>query len=136
MSRIVTERLNEFLAPGMPLNVKFEIAEELWRHLGPNSSQTLRFGPGVTVAEIVEIVEHHIARVAGYQIATALQRRFDWLAADDVKVKQELLNHLRDLDRALVVEATRLQAGVMVQHLQDDTARKTQQSPSITTAAL
>ena len=55
-----------------------------------------------------------------------LERRFNWLAADDVGVKQNLLNHLRSLDKSLVVEASRLQAGLMVQHLREDHANQTQ----------
>lgn len=42
-----------------------------------------------------------------------------------MSVKQNLLNHLRNLDKSLVVEATRLQAGLMVQHLRDDHAGRT-----------
>ena len=110
----------------MPLTTKYAIAEELWRHVGPSSTKALRFGPEVAVEEIVAIVEQYISTVViNYQIPSELERRFNWLAADDVGVKQNLLNHLRNLDRSLVVEASRLQAGLMVQHLRNDQANQT-----------
>jgi len=126
MSGMVAERLYGFLPPRMPIKTKYEIAEELWRYVGPSSSKTLRFGPGVAVEEIVANVGNHISTVVvNYEIPSALERRFNWLASDDVSVKQNLLNHLRSLDKSLVVEAARLQAGVMVQHLHDDQAKQT-----------
>ena len=69
----------------------------------------------------------HISEVVvNYKIPEHLERQFNWLTSDDVSVKQQLLNHLRDLDRRLVVEAVRLQAAVMTQHLQDERAKNTQ----------
>ena len=126
MSGMVAERLYSFLPQKMPLTTKYDIAEKLWRHVGPSSSKALRFGPGVAVEEIVANVESHISTVViNYQIPSELERRFNWLAADDVSFKQNLLNHLRNLDKSLVVEASRLQAGLMVQHLRDDQANRT-----------
>ena len=126
MSGMVAERLYRFLPPTMPLETKYDIAEELWKYVGPSSSKTLRFGPGVAVDEIVANVENHISTVVvEYEIPSGLQSRFDWLASDDVGFKQKLLNHLRNLDKRLVVEAARLQAGVMLQHLHDDQAKQT-----------
>ena len=127
MSGMVAERLYSFLPQRMPLTTKYDIAEGLWRHVGPSSAKALRFGPGVPVEEIVANVENHISAVViNYQIPSVLERRFNWLAADDVGVKQNLLNHLRSLDKSLVVEASRLQAGLMVQHLREDHANQTQ----------
>jgi len=75
----------------------------LWRHVGPSSSKTLRFGPGVAVEQIVANVQIHIsAVVVNYEIPSELERRFNWLTSDDGSVKKELLNHLRNLDKSLV----------------------------------
>jgi len=126
MSGMVAERLYRFLPPTMPLKTKYDIAEELWKYVGPSSSKTLRFGPGVALDEILAHVEDHISNVVvEYEIPLGLQRRFDWLASNDVAVKQQLLNYLRNLDKSLVVEASRLQAQVMLQHLHDDQAKQT-----------
>ena len=126
MSGMVAERFFNLLPPRMPLSTKYQIAEELWRYVGPRSSKTLRFGPDVTSQEVVRLAERHISTVLEeYKIPEALERRFDWLAANDVTVKQEILNHLQGLDKKLVSEAARLQADVMVQHLLEDQAKLT-----------
>ena len=125
MSGMVAERLYSFLPQKMPLKTKYEIAEELWRHVGPSSSKTLRFGPGVALPEIVTNSEDYISKVVvEYKIPAALERRFDWLASEDVSVKQQLLNHLRTLDKKLVVEAVRLQSGLMLKQLHEDHGKR------------
>ena len=107
----------------MPIATKFELAEELWRHVGPSSSKVLRFGEDASFAEIARIVEDYISAVVNeYQIPESLQRRFDWLASNDVKVKQQLLNHLQNLDKRLVIEASGLQVASMLNHLTDEKA--------------
>ena len=127
MSGMVAERLYKFLPPRMPVTLKYEIAEGLWRHVGPSSHKILRFGPDVPTSEIIAKSEAHITEVVvNYKIPEHLERQFDWLTSDDVSAKQQLLNHLRDLDKRLVVEAVRLQATVMTQHLQDERAKNTQ----------
>ena len=126
MSGMVSERLYKLLPPRMPLSTKYDIAEELWRYVGPDSSKTLRFGPDVTVDEVVANGELHISQVVEqYKIPAELERRFNWLASHDVGVKQQLLNHLQSLDKKLVVEAVRLQTGVMIQHMLEDQAKHT-----------
>jgi hypothetical protein len=69
---------------------------------------------------------HMTEVVVTYIIPEQLERQFNWLTSDDVSAKQQLLNHLRDLDKGMVVEAVRLQATVMTQHLQDEGAKNTQ----------
>ena len=127
MSGMVAERLYSFLPQGMPLKTKYDIAEELWRHVGPSSSKTLRFGPSATPQSIVSNAEEYISNVVvDYKIPSSLEHRFDWLTSNDVEVKQALLNHLRDLDKSLVVEAVRLQSGVMVDRLNQDSSGRIQ----------
>jgi hypothetical protein len=127
MSGMVAERLYKFLPPRMPVALRYEIAEGLWRHVGPSSHKTLRFGPDVPASEIIAKSEAHITEVVvTYKIPEQLERQFNWLTSDDVSAKQQLLNHLRDLDKGMVVEAVRLQATVMTQHLQDERAKNTQ----------
>jgi len=88
MSGMVAERLYRCLPPTMPLKTKYDIAEELWKYVGPKSSKALRFGPGVSVDEIVAKAEDHISTVVvEYEIPSGLQSRFDWLTSDDVGFK-------------------------------------------------
>jgi hypothetical protein len=127
MSGMVAERLYLLLPPRMPIGIKYQLAEELWHHVGPSSSKILRFGINVPYAEIIRTVDEHISAVVlDYHIPESLQRRFDWLTSDDVKVKQQLLNHLRNLDKRLVIEAASLQAASMLNHLSNELAGFTQ----------
>jgi hypothetical protein len=123
MSGMVAERLYRLLPPRMPLTAKYEIAEELWRHVGPRSSKVVRFGKNASHAEIVRTVEDYISAVVReYQIPESLQTRFNWLASNDVKVKQLLLNKLRNKDKRVVVESASLQASSMLNHLSSEQA--------------
>ena len=103
----------------MPLAAKYQLTENLWRHTGPKSHKTLRIGINVEVEDVVTAVHDHIERVVlNYKIPEALEARFDWLSAGDVHVKQRLLNHLRQLEKALVVDGARKQLPVMLEHVQ------------------
>ena len=126
MSGMVAERLYRLLPSKMPLRTKFNIAEELWRHVGPSSSKVLRFGRNASYEEIISTAENHISEVVlSYEIPDTLQRRFDWLSTADITVKQQLLNYLRDLDKGLVMEASRLQVRSMLNHLSTEQAKFT-----------
>lgn len=127
MSGMVAARLYRLLPPRMPIKIKYQIAEELWHHVGPSSQKTLRFGPDVEPQEVVVQVGQHIEDVVQeYRIPDALERRFDWLASGDVGFKQQLLNHLRSLDKSLVVEAARLQVDVMFRQSFGESAKEIQ----------
>jgi hypothetical protein len=54
-----------------------------------------------------------------------MEARFDWLAHGDVEVKQQLLNHLRGMERKLVSDGARLQLPVMVDHLKTNAGELT-----------
>jgi hypothetical protein len=60
--------------------------------------------------------QHIGSVVSEYKIPDSLSRTFDWLASEDVEVKQQLLNHIRKTERDLVIEAGRLQVEVMFRH--------------------
>jgi hypothetical protein len=55
MSGMVAERLYRLLPPTMPIGIKFDIAEELWRHVGPSSSRVIRFGREASNADLVRL---------------------------------------------------------------------------------
>lgn len=126
MSGKVAERLFNLLPPRMPVAKKYELAEGLWHHVGPQSQRTMRIGIDATVDEVVEQVRNHIQEVVtSYRIPDTLERRFAWLAGGDVGIKQDLLNHLRNMEKELVVQAARVQAPILLEHLRTDTARYT-----------
>lgn len=121
MSGMVATRLFSLLPPRMPLSIKYGLVENLWRHYGPRSKTTLRVGLDADLDSVIDAVRQHIERVVvNYTIPENLERRFDWLSGGDVYVKQQLLNHFRQTEKLVVVEAVRLQVPVMLEHSRND----------------
>jgi hypothetical protein len=119
-------RLFNLLPPRMPLSAKYQLTENLWRHVGPSSKKSLRVGINADVEDAIKAVREHIEQVViDYRIPDNLARRFEWLSAGDVGVKQDLLNHLRQMEKALVVEGARAKLPVLLEHLRNDTSRHT-----------
>jgi hypothetical protein len=126
MSGMVAERLFDLLPRTMPLTIKYQLTEKLWKHFGPSSRKRLRIGLDADIGPILDAVRSHIDEVVvHYRIPENLERRFEWLAAGDVNVKQQLLNHVRASEKALVVEGARIQMPVMLQHLSSPEGRQT-----------
>ncbi|MDX5985066.1 hypothetical protein [Sphingomonas echinoides] len=126
MSGLVAERLFGLLPPRMPLTEKYKLTESLWEHFGPRSKKRLRIGINADIGAVVEAVQRHFDGVIShYKIPEQLERRFNWLAAGDVEVKQQLLNFLRDRERSLLSEGARIQLPVMLQHIRADTTKLT-----------
>jgi hypothetical protein len=118
MGGMVAERLFTLLPPRMPLAVKYKLVEGLWRHVGPSSKHRIRVGADADVAQVTELARSTIAKfVVDYKIPADLERRFDWLSAGDVSVKQMLLSHIQEVERTIVLEAVRAQLPVMLEHL-------------------
>jgi hypothetical protein len=118
MSGMVAERLFNLLPPRMPLNVKYRLVEGLWHHVGPSSRHRIRVGIDADVASVIELARSKITEfVVNSKIPANLERRFDWLSAGDVLVKQLLLGHFLEMEKTTVVEAVRQQVPVMLEHL-------------------
>jgi hypothetical protein len=126
MSGLVAERLFALLPPRMPLAQKYRLIENLWNHVGPRSKKTLRVGLDASIDQILEAVKTHIEEVViQYKIPIQLERRFDWLSENDVGVKQEFLNHLRQLEKSLVVDGARIRLPELLAHLRGEAGRLT-----------
>lgn len=126
MSGLVASRLFNLLPPRMPPAEKYRLTENLWKHVGPSSKKTLRIGPDADLAAIIAAVSSHIeAVVLNYRIPDGLERRFQWLSAGDVDVKQQLLNHLRQLEKRLVVEGAAAQLPNMLAHMNSEASANT-----------
>ena len=116
MSGRVATRLFQLLPPHMPVSEKYTLTENLWKHVGPSSQKLLRVGVDAAVTEVMDLVRDHISKVVThYTIPDSLDRRFTWLTAGDVQVKQEILNQLRDSEIQLVTEGVRSQFPVLQQ---------------------
>jgi hypothetical protein len=119
-------RLFDLLPPLMPLSEKYRLAENLWRHVGPSSKRRLRVGLDASAEDAIAMARDHIEGVvSSYVIPDSLSRRFNWLAAGDVGVKQQILNHLQSLEKKLVVEDVRQHLPVMLDHLRKDVSQTT-----------
>ena len=118
MSGMVAERLFKLLPPIMPLHAKYQLTESLWKHVGPSSKKVFYVGLDADLAEVERTVTSHLETVVTrYEIPASMEARFDWLAQRDVSVKQQLLNHLQQQERALLADALRVQLPVLMDHL-------------------
>lgn len=126
MSGMVASRLFNLLPPIMPIEEKYRLTENLWKHVGPSSKRLLRVGINSSPDDVLDKVRDHIdGVVTGYQIPSSLANRFQWISAGDVTVKQQLLNHLQVLEKSLVVEGARQQLPVMLAHLKSEAGNNT-----------
>ena len=118
MSGMVASRLFRLLPPRMSLAEKYKLTENLWRHTGPKSHKILRIGLDAEVEDVVMAIHDHIERVViDYKIPETLERRFEWLSAGDIDVKQRLLNHVRQMEKSLIIDGARTQVPIMLEHL-------------------
>ncbi len=121
MSGTVAERLFSLLPPRMPLADKYRLTETLWKHYGPSSKKVLRVGIEAPTSEVEKAFLGHIDSVlTAFKLPQQLEQRFHWLSSGDVTVKQQLLDHRFQLERALVAEGIRAQLPVMREHLRSD----------------
>lgn len=100
MSGLVAKRLFSFLPSRMPLNDKYQLAENIWIHFGPSSRHSFMVGPATDLHLIASTVQEKLdATVTSYDIPENIKKRFDWLSHGDVSVKEQLLNHFRQLEK-------------------------------------
>ena len=126
MSGTVAGRLYSLLPPRMPLASKYKLVESLWQHVGPRSKTTLRVGARTDEQTLVSAVRDHIDRViVEHRIPDSLERRFEWLAAGDVQIQQQLLSHLRQKEKDLTLAGVRDQLPAFLEHLRSASGRDT-----------
>ena len=114
MSGLVAKRLFNLLPPRMPLQKKYELAENVWKHFGPSSSMSIRVGPNADVINIIDLVSKNLIKtVTEYTIPDEVKNRFNWLAAGDVQVKEKLLNYFRKRQENLVIERAKAEIPVL-----------------------
>ncbi len=120
MSGLVAGRLFYLLPPRMPMKDKYSLVENLWKEYCPRSNKVLLIGANANEQEIIETIRSHLFDVVvNYDIPDPLQRRFNWLAAGDVNVKQQLLNYLHQKEKDLIVHAMKHRLPVLLKHLRE-----------------
>ncbi|WP_170339657.1 hypothetical protein [Ruegeria arenilitoris] len=118
MSGTVAERLFKLLPPRMPLNKKYELVGNLWKNLGPKSNVVFTVGYDTPTDHVVDAITTHTDEVIkSFVIPENLENRFKWISAGDVGIRQQLLNHMQNLERQLVLQGVRLQVPKMQEHL-------------------
>jgi hypothetical protein len=132
MSGMVAERLFNLLPPAMPLDTKFRLTESLWKHVGPSSNKKFYVGLDANLEDITSRVKAHLEDVViHYQIPSSMEARFNWLSQGDVTVKQQLLNHFRQQEKALLSEALRTQLPILMGHLNSEKGNLTTQTAQV-----
>lgn len=114
MSGMVAKRFFDLLPSHMPLDKKYGLAGDLWKHFGPCSEFRLLVGEDTTAEEVLSVLRHHLdVKVRHYTIPDELARRFAWLAGDDVAAKLYMLNRMRDDESTMVIDAVARQYPIM-----------------------
>lgn len=120
MSGTVIKRLFDLLPPLMPLPMKFQLAERIWLHFGPSSRHEYIVGPNADVDDLIEMVCAKLDQeVVPYEMEDTVPHRIHWLSSGDVKVKEKLLNHSRQVQKALAKEKLSLEVPVLQRQVRE-----------------
>lgn len=121
MSGMVAERLFQLLPLHMPLSDKYKLIENLWRHYGPSSKKIMLVGMDAEPDVIASTAQEYLSSVIKEStIPSEVEDRFRWIAAGDVKVRQQILNRLLDAERLLATESIRAQMPMLLNHMHGD----------------
>lgn len=102
MSGLVAERLFSLLPPMMPTKVKYELVENLWKHVGPSKKVLVMAGTNSPTETIISIVEKEVASLTtSWTVPEQMTKRFNWLAQNDSTVYQQLLAHIKQKEKEL-----------------------------------
>ena len=114
MSGLVAGRLYDLLPPMMPLDRKYSMVQSLWEKYGPSSNKILTVGHNTPTETLVDEITKYLNNVVhDWEIIDDLKKRFDWLSQGDVKIKETLLNHFKDLEKKQILEGLKLKLPVL-----------------------
>jgi hypothetical protein len=134
MSGEVASRLFALLPPRMPLETKYKLIEDLWKHVGPSSRKTIVVQVDTPISLVIELASVHIRDVVtNYRIPKELSKRFEWLSSGDASAKQELLSHFQTMQKELTARALGVQLPVLVEHLRSAQGINTRRLAQIAT---
>ncbi len=121
MSGMVAKRLFSLLPPRMPISKKYELAENVWKHFGPQSNHSFTIGVNTDIDNIANIVSSKLDEsVSEYNIPENIKNRFNWLSAGDVNLKEKLLNHFRQMQKSLAVEKAKSEIPVLQNQMREN----------------
>jgi hypothetical protein len=120
MSGRVAKRLFDLLPPRMPIATRLELAGNVWGHFGTSSTHRFTVGPNADGKLVMDRIHEKLsAAIEDYNIPQAVKNRFDWLAAGDVSVKENLLNHFRHMDRKIAADSLHEQLPLLQAQMRD-----------------
>ncbi len=97
MSDMISKRLFALVPPLMSVDEKYQIVEAIWRKQRVHTRRTTKYvhiGPDADPEAVLKNVRDYFKSVEiGHQTPTHLASAFSWLSADDVKVKQDLMDY-------------------------------------------
>jgi hypothetical protein len=118
MSGVVASRLYSLLPKFMALSEKFDLTQSLWKHICPVTRKIVKVGTNCEINEIVLVLQNEVSKtVRSYFVEGNLVSRFQWLAAGDVNVYQQLFNQLLELEMKQAVKALYTQLPVLFNHM-------------------
>jgi hypothetical protein len=124
MSEEISKRLFKLLPPLMSVEDKYNIVEAIWKKHSTlaRSLKYVRIGPDVNPESVLHAIGVYFD---GLNIQHAIPERlageFQWLAAEDVAVKQQLLNHFMLEQRRTAMANAALNLDMLLRALQSDT---------------
>jgi hypothetical protein len=134
MSGEVASRLFALLPPRMPLETKYKLVEDLWKHVGPSSKKTISVTVETPISAIIEQAAVNIREVVtNYKLPDDLSRRFEWLSSGDAVAKQQLLSHFQTMEKELTIKALSLQLPILLEHLKSPQGINTRKLAQIAT---
>jgi hypothetical protein len=120
MSGVVAKRLFAFLPRRMPSAIKLELAGNVWRHFGSGSTHYFTVGPSADASLVMsKIYDTLNSAIQDYNIPQNVKSRFDWLAAGDVSVKEQLLNYFKQMDKKVATESLQAQLPILQAQMRD-----------------
>lgn len=120
MSGRVAKRLFDLLPPRMPIATKLELAGNVWRHFGTTSTHHFTLGPNADPKLVMDRIHETLtAEILDYDIPDNVKNWFDWLAAEDVSVKEHLLNYFRQMDRKIAIDSLNEQLPLLQAQIRD-----------------
>lgn len=120
MSGLVAKRLFALLPPRMPLEKKYELADNIWRNFAPQTEHNYKIGRNANIDILAGIISNKLNdTVSAFNIPINIKNRFAWLSAGDIRVEEQLLNHFRQQLKSLAVQKIILEVPVLQQQINE-----------------
>lgn len=100
MSGMVAARLFKLLPPIMPLATKYQLVDSLWNHVAPTKKRLIKAGITTPVNEIIDALTKEVRDLSvNWEIPESMKKRFEWLAQQDSQTYQQLLQHIKEVEK-------------------------------------